>query len=169
MSAVLQDIRRARPSDAAQIAQVHDASWRQAYSGILPHRALDRMVRRRDQAWWKRAIQRSTIILVAEIGDQIAGYATLGINRVNTLEPDGEIYEIYLRPEYQGVGLGTGLFLDARRELQRRKLNGAIVWVLADNDAGIRFYENAGGRKIAEGQETFDGKKVLKIAYGWPR
>ena len=169
MSAILQDIRRARPSDAAQIALTHDASWRQAYSGILPHKALDRMVRRRGEAWWTRAIQRSTIILVAEIGDQIAGYATLGTNRVSSLEPDGEIYEIYLRPEYQGIGLGTGLFLDARRELQRRRLKGTIVWVLAENDAAIRFYENAGGKKIAEGNETFDGKKVLKIAYGWPQ
>ena len=161
------DIRRARPGDAGQIAQAHDASWRQAYSGMLPHRALDRMIRRRDEIWWERAIHRSTIILVAQINDQIAGYATLGTNRVNLLAPDGEIYEIYLRPEYQGIGLGSGLFLEARRELQRRGLKGAIVWVLAENYPAIRFYENAGGSKIAEGFEQFDGEKVLKTAYGW--
>jgi ribosomal protein S18 acetylase RimI-like enzyme len=167
MSALLQDIRRARPDDAAKIAEVHEASWRQAYSGMLPHRALDRMVRRRGGQWWEQAIRRSTIILVAEVADQIAGYATLGINRVKSLEPDGEIYEIYLRPEYQGIGLGSGLFLDARRELQRRRLKGTAVWVLADNEPAIQFYENAGGEKIAEGYEVFDSERVLKIAYGW--
>lgn len=167
MSAILQDIRRARPEDAAKIAEVHEASWRQAYSGMLPYRALDRMVRRRGAQWWEQAIRRSTIILVAEVGDQIAGYATLGINRVKTLEPDGEIYEIYLRPEFQGIGLGSGLFLDARRELQRRRLSGTTVWVLQDNEQAIRFYENAGGKKIAEGYEVFDSERILKIAYGW--
>jgi len=167
MSAILQDIRRARPEDAAEIAEVHETSWRQAYSGMLPYRALDRMVRRRGQQWWDQAIRRSTIILVAEVADQIAGYATLGINRVKTLEPDGEIYELYLRPEFQGIGMGSGLFLDARRELQRRRLKGTAVWVLEDNELAIRFYENAGGEKIAEGYEIFDNERVLKSAYSW--
>jgi len=167
MSTLLLDIRRARPGDGAQIANAHDAAWRQAYCGIIPHRSLDRMVRRRGEEWWERAISRSTVILVAELEDTIAGYATLGINRVRSLAPDGEIYEIYLRPEYQGVGLGSGLFLGARKELKRRRLNGAAVWVLADNEPAIRFYKNAGGKAIAEGFEQFDGKKLLKIAYGW--
>ncbi len=167
MSAVLQDIRRAGPEDAAKIAEAHDASWRQAYGGMLPYRALDRMIRRRGEEWWKQAIRRSTVILVAEVADQIAGYATLGPNRVSSLAPDGEIFEIYLRPEYQGIGLGTGLFLDARRELRRRRLEGTIVWVLAENCQAISFYENAGGKQIAEGHEIFDGKKILKTAYGW--
>ncbi len=167
MSIELLDIRRAQLADAARIAQVHDASWRHAYNGMLPHKALDRMVRRRGEHWWQAALKRSTLILVAQVDDQIVGYATLGPNRVDSLKPDGEIYEIYLKPEYQGVGLGTGLFLSARKELKRRNLIGTIVWVLAENDLAISFYENAGGIKIAEGHEQFDGTKVLKIAYGW--
>ncbi len=167
MSTQLLDIRRAKPTDAAQIALTHEASWRHAYSGMLPHRALDRMINRRAESWWERAISQSTVILVAEVNSEIAGYATMGMNRVAELSPQGEVYEIYMRPEYQGVGLGTGLFLGARRELQRRHLSGTVVWVLAENEQAIRFYENSGGRKIAEGNEKFDGKKILKIAYGW--
>ena len=167
MTTRILDIRRARPEDAAQIAKTHDTSWRQAYCGILPHRALERMVRRRGVEWWEKAISRSTTILVAEINEEIAGYATLGANRVDVLAPRGEVYEIYLRPEFQGVGLGTGLFLDARQELARRRLKGTIVWVLSENEPAIRFYENAGGKPIAEGYERFDGKKLLKVAYGW--
>lgn len=167
MTTRLLDIRRARPEDARQIAEAHDTSWRQAYCGILPHRALDRMVRRRGVSWWEQAISRATTILVAEMNDQIAGYATLGASRIDILNPQGEIYEIYLRPEYQGIGLGSGLFLEARQELARRSFKGTVVWVLADNDPAIRFYENAGGRPIAEGHEQFDGEKLLKIAYGW--
>jgi len=159
--------RRAEPSDAKAIAAVHDAAWLNAYAGIVPHAALNRMVRRRGERWWAEAIHRSTLVLVIEVGGVIAGYATIGRNRVSTLPFEGEVYELYLKPEYQGIGLGERLFLAARGELKRRGLKGAVVWVLADNQPAIGFYENAGGRAIAEGAEQFDGKRLRKLAYAW--
>lgn len=159
--------RRAVAKDAREIAAVHDASWSNAYRGLVPHKALDKMVRRRGERWWAEAIRRSTFVLVLEIGGRIAGYATLGRNRVRTLPHQGEIYELYLLPEYQGVGLGTRLFLAARSELARRGMKGAVVWVLADNERAISFYENAGGRAVAEGSEYFDGVRLTKYAFAW--
>ncbi|MCB1439824.1 MAG: GNAT family N-acetyltransferase [Nitratireductor sp.] len=167
MTTITINTRRAKRQDAEAIAEVHDKSWMNAYSGMLPHRALNRMVQRRGAAWWAQAIDRATVIHVLEIGGTIAGYATIGRNRVKTLPFDGEVYELYLLPEYQGVGLGSHLFLDALGELKRRGLKGAVVWVLADNHPAIRFYRNAGGREIAEGKETFDGVDLMKIAFAW--
>jgi len=159
--------RKAGPRDARKIADAHDSAWTNAYSGIVPYAALNRMVRRRGEKWWLDAIRRSTFVMVIEAGDTIAGYATLGRNRVSTLPFEGEIYELYLRPEYQGIGLGEKLFLAARGELKRRCLRGSVVWVLADNHRAIRFYQNAGGRPIAEGSEIFDGKRLTKLAFAW--
>ncbi len=161
------ETRRAGTQDAAAIASVHDAAWSNAYTGLVPHAALTKMVRRRGEKWWADAIRRSTVVLVLEIAGRIVGYATLGRNRVKTLPYDGEVYELYLLPEYQGVGLGTRLFLAARGELKRRQVKGAVVWVLADNARAITFYENAGGRAVAEGAEFFDGKRLVKYAYAW--
>jgi len=159
--------RRAGPKDAKAIAAVHDASWSDAYRGLVPHKALDKMVRRRGERWWAEAIRRSTVVLVLEIGGKIVGYATLGRNRVRTLPHQGEVYELYMLPEYQGVGLGTRLFLAARAEMIRRGLKGTVVWVLADNARAISFYENAGGRAVAEGSEFFDGVRLTKYAFAW--
>lgn len=161
------ETRRAGPQDATAIAGVHDAAWNNAYSGLVPHSALTKMVRRRGEKWWADAIRRSTVVLVLEIAGRIVGYATLGRNRVKTLPYDGEVYELYLLPEYQGVGLGARLFLAARGELKRRKLKGSVVWVLAENPRAISFYENAGGRAVAEGAEFFDGKRLVKYAFAW--
>ena len=159
--------RRAGPRDAGAIAVVHDTAWVNAYDGIVPHSALHKMVRRRGESWWADAIRRSTVVLVLEIAGKIVGYSTLGRNRVKTLPYDGEVYELYLLPEYQGVGLGTKLFLATRGELKRRGLKGSVVWVLADNARAISFYENSGGKAVAEGAEFFDGKRLLKYAYAW--
>lgn len=167
MGTVTIEMRRADPQDAGGIAEVHDAAWTNAYTGIVPHKALNRMIRRRGERWWADAIRRSTVVLILEIDSQIAGYATLGRNRVRTLPAAGEIYELYLRPEYQGLGLGSRLFLAARAELKRRSLAGTVVWVLADNERAISFYSNAGGRAVAEGAEYFDGEKLGKYAFIW--
>ncbi|MEM7299913.1 MAG: GNAT family N-acetyltransferase [Pseudomonadota bacterium] len=167
MSTTSIDIRRAEPADAPSIADTHQLSWRQAYTGVLPWKALDSMVRRRDEAWWERAIRQSTRVLVVDIDGLVAGYATLGRNRVKALPFGGEIYEIYLRPEYQGVGLGTHLFLAARRDLKQSGQKGLVVWALEANDMAMEFYTNAGGRDVAEGYETFDGQTLKKIAFAW--
>lgn len=163
------DIRRAESRDAEAITAVHDAAWRYAYDGMIPAKELARIVARRGPRWWDRAIRRGTAILVIEVGGAICGYATFGPNRARNLVQKGEVYEIYLLPEYQGVGLGTRLFLAARRELSRFGFDSVVVWALADNEQACTFYCNAGGRKVARANERFGDLSLTKVAYAWAR
>lgn len=161
------EIRRAELADAEAISDIHVAAWRGAYTGIIPHRALNTMLQRRGSAWWARAIQRSTQILVADIGGVVTGYATLGPNRARQLPQKGEVYELYIRPEYQGFGLGTRLLGAAKRSLVDQGMKGLVVWALEDNGLATSFYEGAGGRDVAEGVECFEGKTLKKLAFVW--
>lgn len=163
------DVRRALAKDARAIAQVHDAAWLNAYAGLIPAKELGQMITRRGPAWWERAIRRGAAVLVIEVGGVVAGYASYGPNRVRDLAQKGEIYEIYIMPEYQGIGLGTELFLAARRELMRGGYASLVVWALADNDGACRFYENAGGRRAARALERFGTKTLPKVAFVWSR
>lgn len=167
MSTLSIETRRATTDDAVGVAAVHDAAWWGTYSGLIPHQALNTMIRRRDTKWWARAIRHSTRIIVMESQGEIVGYTTLGPNRVSTLPQEGEVYELYLLPEYQGVGLGKKLFLAARRELFSIGFSGTVVWVLEENVPAMQFYQNAGGTDIAEGTETFNGKTLNKVAFTW--
>lgn len=167
MNTLTIDIRKAEAGDAAAIAEVHQAAWLGAYSGIIPHRALTGMVNRRGPDWWAGAIRRTATVLVIEIGGKLAGYATIGRNRARELSQQGEIYELYLRPEYQGIGLGRRLFSAAREKLSRSGLKGLVVWALEENSGALAFYEGAGGHDIAEGVEVFDHKALRKIAFVW--
>ncbi len=160
-------IRKAEPRDAEAIADVHHLAWRGAYSGIIPHRALNRMIDRRGPDWWANAIRRAATVLVVEIGGKLAGYATIGRNRARELGQQGEIYELYLRPEYQGIGLGSRLFAAAREKLADSGLKGMVVWALEENSGALSFYEGAGGRDVAEGVEIFDQKALKKVAFVW--
>jgi ribosomal protein S18 acetylase RimI-like enzyme len=162
-------VRRAEAKDAEAITAVHDSAWRLAYEGMIPARELSRIVARRGPKWWDRAIRKGTAILVLEVGGTICGYATVGPNRARNLAQKGEVYEIYMKPEYQGIGLGTRLFLAARRELARFGFDTVVVWALADNDNAIRFYKNAGGRTVARANERFGETSLTKVAFAWGR
>ena len=167
MNTVAIDIRKAGPRDADAISVVHHEAWMGAYSGIIPHKALIRMVSRRGVQWWRSAIARAANVSVVEIGGSVVGYATLGRNRARELTQKGEIYELYLKPEYQGVGLGSRLFAAARQRLAEHGLGGTVVWALEDNAGALSFYAGLGGRDIAEGVEVFDQKALRKIAFAW--
>jgi len=162
-------VRRAEIKDAEAITAVHDNAWRVAYDGIIPAKELTRIISRRGPRWWDRAIRRGTAILVLEVAGAVCGYATVGPNRARNLAQKGEVYEIYMKPEYQGVGLGTRLFLAARRELSRFGFDTVVVWALADNENACRFYKNAGGRKVAKANERFGEVALTKVAFAWGR
>jgi ribosomal protein S18 acetylase RimI-like enzyme len=167
MTTLTIDIRRADAKDAEAIAEVHHAAWLGAYAGVIPHRALTRMVGRRGSSWWRNAIKRAANVMVIEIGGEIVGYATLGRNRARQLPQQGEIYELYLKPEYQGIGLGSRLFSAARKQLKSHGLKGLVVWALEENLNALSFYEGMGGRDVAEGVEVFESKALKKIAFAW--
>jgi len=159
-------IRKGRLADAAAVAETFRQSWLQAYRGILPHHHLENMIRRRGADWWASVIRSGDSLIVLEKGGTIIGYATLGFSR--TRGPyQGEIYELYILPEFQGIGLGTKLFAAARKRLAARGLRGLVVWVLEDNPNAVRFYESTGGVDSAESVEVFDHKALKKIAYTW--
>lgn len=159
-------VRRAKPSDSAALAEIFASSWRLAYRGIIPDSHLECLIRRRGETWWTKAIRTEAHLLVIETGGKVAGYATCGLTRSHNVYK-GEIYEIYLGPLYQGMGLGAHLFEACRNELDRRGLDGLIVWALEDNDMAAAFYWRRGGRPIARTCERFGATKLGKIAYAW--
>ncbi|MGO8344973.1 GNAT family N-acetyltransferase, partial [Rhizobium ruizarguesonis] len=74
-------------------------------------------IERRGESWGRKATRGPATLLVLDVAGTVAGDATLGLNRARALPQEGEIYELYLRPEYQGIGLGRMLFGEARRLL----------------------------------------------------
>src|SRR5262249_23344706 len=167
MSTVLIEIRPARANDAAAVADAHDEAWRTAYQGVIPGAELRRLINRRGPAWWESAIRKGSRIAILQFGDKIAGYANYGRNRARSLYYDGEIYELYLRPEFQGLGFGRRLFTAARRDLAQSALKSLIVWALSENESAVEFYRALGGKAVARSSEKFGARVLDKVAFGW--
>jgi ribosomal protein S18 acetylase RimI-like enzyme len=169
MSTILIEVRQAKIADAAAVAATHDDAWRTAYQGIIPGAELEKLINRRGPQWWESAIRKGSRVSVLCFGDTVAGYANYGRNRARSLQFEGELYELYLRPEFQGLGFGRKLFTSARRDLAQSGLRSTVVWALSDNETALDFYRHLGGRLVARSSERFGDKTLDKVAFAWSR
>lgn len=167
MVEALISVRRGRPRDAGEIAAAHDAAWRDAYRGLIPGRELERMIARRGAAWWGGAIRAGMRVLVLDFDESVAGYVTYGGSRWPALPYAGEIFELYLTPEFIGAGFGRRLFEAARRELAAQGMGATVVWALAQNERAIAFYRHLGGRPAGSARERFGAEWRERVAFGF--
>jgi GNAT superfamily N-acetyltransferase len=142
-------VRWAKVSDAAELAEVHVASWRAAYRGLLPDDRLASLdVGRRAEQWrgWLGPDGERNATLVAELDGEIAGFATLEMPSRDEDQPEdvAQIPALYLRPERRRAGIGTVLVDAAMQELRARGFREVILWMLEGNDRARAFYERTG-------------------------
>lgn len=168
MGADLICIRTAMLRDAEAIASIQEESWRSAYQGVIPHLHLQRLLARQGGVWRRERLEAGEQALLLVLGDQPQGYASIGPARKGGALGAGEIYELYLRPALQGVGLGVRLFDAARAALERRGFEGLIVWALAENEKACQFYRNRGGRLVAAAPERYGDVVLSRVAFAWP-
>lgn len=156
--------------DAATIARVRAESWRATYRGIVPDAYLDGI----DVDEWavrqRRAMEQQPadlVALVAEVRGDVVGWVVGGPNRDATYHYTGELYAIYLLPEYQRVGIGTQLTVAIAQWLASQEFDSMILWVLEANHPARRFYEAIGGVLCGSRQEQIAGACLAEVAYGW--
>ncbi|MGO4299930.1 GNAT family N-acetyltransferase [Leifsonia sp. RAF41] len=106
-------IRRATVDDAAGIARVHVAAWREAYAGRMPAEFLASLdEERRARSWATILSSGETDAFVAERDGETVGWATAGAGRDENAPRDRELEGIYLLASAYGSGAGQ-LLLDA--------------------------------------------------------
>ncbi|MEM9634167.1 MAG: GNAT family N-acetyltransferase [Pseudomonadota bacterium] len=167
MTTDLIDLRAARTADCEALAGIHTEAWLGAYRGVLHGVDLQKMISRRGIGWWRGALSRGVNIRILSIADIPAGYATYGPCRLRGTGMDGEIYELYLKPEYQGLGFGRTLFTNVRETLSAKNMSGLAVQVLSDNQPARSFYRAMGGKLSAKSWYRIGGRRMELSIYTW--
>ncbi len=128
-------------------AFVHWSSWHEAYPGMVSDAYLEKLSL---EVCEKIAFQWPDDILIAKSGEKVVGFIGCGLSREE--ENCGEVFALYLLPEYYGKGVGLQLMAAALEYLDRYPKTG--LWVLKENRRAIRFYEKCGF--IATGKEIYN-------------
>jgi L-amino acid N-acyltransferase YncA len=137
-------IRVASENDADAIATIHVASWQAIYKGHIPDSVLQHLSIKERAERWRALIKNNVKILVIELNNQMAGFASIGPSRDADAKNSGEISAIYFHPNFWRKGLGRMLGESACDELKKMGFNDVTVWVLDKNVQARRFYESIG-------------------------
>lgn len=170
-------IRPATKADIRAISEIYVETWRSTYAGILPDKVLIDMSPERQMIMWARSIDQASkpnneqILVVEDDDTGVVGVGSAGFNR-NRDGPardnayNGEVYTLYVHPDYQNQGMGELLLRGLFNILMAQGYNTAVIWVLALNPSRF-FYEAMGGRRVGEREEKLWGTTLKEIAYGW--
>ncbi len=139
-------IRTARRPDAPGIARVHEATWKEAYKGLLDDSYLENLTERRLTPRWRSSLDRRAEdlddqIYVAAAGKEIIGFVSVGASRETFAPWDAEIGMVYVLKEHRSVGVGRTLMKTAADHCIRRAMFSGGLWVLRDNGPARDFYE----------------------------
>lgn len=164
------NIRPAIELDIPGIANVHVASWKTTYRGIVPDAHLDGLSIGRSIARWHDTFAESAangwFTIVAEDPSGIVGFASAGPIRSDDPGYAGELGGIYLLKSIQRRGIGRRLVSDVAGRLRQQGRNSLLVWVLRENPSR-GFYETLRGTYVREQVITIGGADLIEVAYGW--
>lgn len=168
-------IRKATQDDIPIIAALHIEGWKGAYGGIVDQGYLDSLtVEKRITDWTEWMGSGESEVFLAEESGQPAGFVVIGRTKTpppgsSSIRPShsGEVYALYLHPDYWRKGIGTLLLKHAARELKDRKHSAICLWVLDANVRAKAFYERMGGQKLGGKMIEIGSSKLKEICYGW--
>lgn len=142
-------IRRATRHDAWAIAEVAQAGWRWAYTGILPEETFQLMDVAAAAGRLRDFIEGGGLIFVSGEGGKVAGFASVEPHP-RFAKCDIEIGGLYVQPSESRRGMGRLLVSAVARYGIENRLTVLGIHTLRDNVIGRSFYEKLGGKLAAE-------------------
>ena len=165
-------IRPAVAADAATVAAIHVASWRDAYAQILSPEYLSGPVEAdRTAVWSKRLRERPPGQLVDLAFDQAGDAQGFVCGYLDSDPVWGSLIDnLHVLPQTRSRGIGERLLRTAARQLLAKGPGrGLHLWVFEANEAAVRFYKRHGGEVVEREFSKMPAagrKAVLRVH--WP-
>jgi ribosomal protein S18 acetylase RimI-like enzyme len=154
-------IRRPGPDDTTALVHLRADCWDDAYTGLMTQEVLvaERARIGERETRWREILEGDHGMLVAETDDGLIGFAASGPSHAGDLDPDLDLqlYALYVRKAWWGTGVGHTLINEAVGE------RPAYLWVLANNERAIAFYERQGFRRNGVTDLHLEGLHALMV------
>lgn len=165
-------IRDARRTDDDAIADLHAASWRSAYPGILTERFLEHDAVGDRRRYWRARLAAPSpgrqLIQLAVEHERLLGFMCVLLDQD---ERWGALLDhLHIHPDEKGRGLGRRLMAQAASWVSAARPGGSLhLWVYEANQAARGFYERFGGVVVDRRlRHAADGHEVAAVCYAWP-
>jgi GNAT superfamily N-acetyltransferase len=160
--------REATVADCVAVARVHVKSWRESCGGIVPPTFVDNMwVVNRAKAFEKGFSIASYKMYVAVAPERgVCGFADFGEPREQIDAYEGELYAVYLLPEFQRKGIGERLF-NLGVDFFAGSGKSSMYLLALEVSPYRAFYEKMGGRIVGRKRIEIEGAAYDEMVYGW--
>lgn len=133
-------VRKMRPEDEAEVSRLYVKSWQEGYKGLLPQEYLDGL-----DGWrWNSKFTGLDGSFVVTDDEKIVGHSCARASSEEKMSGWGEVWTLYVLPEYWGRGYGTALLENAVEWLSGQGFGRIYLWALETNLRARRFYESRG-------------------------
>jgi GntR family transcriptional regulator len=158
-------LREATVADAAALAWVFVAAWRDAYPGIVDEAVIDSLDEGEVADWLGNLVAAGTnrTVVAESPRGTVVGFIGFGA------EPDdprkGHVYSLYTHPSVGRQGVGRKLLEHALDSLAARGRRTVTLWVFEENVRALGLYRSAGfapdgGRRV----EPEYGAQEIRLA-----
>lgn len=149
--------------DLKEISGIYEKSWRQTYKGMLPSGYLRHIP---EGNWADRINRFGARSMVAVSGGEYIATISFGASHISQYEGLGEVFSLYVLPQYTGKGIGRRLMDRAVSELKSLGYSRIILFALDQNLAARRFYERYGYTASGDMmKKKFGHKTVTQVMY----
>ncbi|SEW25206.1 GNAT family N-acetyltransferase [Halobacterium jilantaiense] len=162
------DLREPTADDAERIADVVESSMTASHS--LSPQQIDRIV---DSEFGGDAVSEkldgeTTLVRVAERGENIEGEAVVGYVEGVVDGDTGELSWLFVDPEHRGRGVGTALFESMREALRDAGASTLRATVLDANTEGGQFFERFGLEHAEERDLSVGDESLVEVVFADP-
>jgi ribosomal protein S18 acetylase RimI-like enzyme len=155
------------PDRAEDLARLHVASWREAYTGMIPPDILADVDLADRTARWRSYLEAGGYpTFLASVAGEPAGFIRTG----RLAEPlaevaDGHIYALYVLQRFHRGGIGRKLMGLAAAEWLQQGGRAFSLGVLTANQGARTFYEALGARFVRPDVYNWQGHNLPESIY----
>lgn len=162
------EIRIGCKNDVKNISEVYVDSWRITYRGLVPDDYLDKLSYIETEKKWMDFLNNEKENFIFVVSNEVGNIIGFASGRsIGEKDFGGELYSLYLLQECREKGLGRLLVKTIAKHFKEKGIDSMMVWVMKNNELGLGFYKNIGGKAYNERTSTFGGAEVKDVAFGW--
>ncbi len=128
-------LRPVRPEDAFRLVPLFEAFYGTYFGEAVTEAAIRRRLRQAEGY---------ETVVVAEVGNRLAGFASVRVTPSLDLAPHAELTDLFVGSEFRRTGLASKLVRHLERIARDRGASELVVFTWPANAEGLAFYRSAG-------------------------
>lgn len=159
------NIRKATKDDVKNLSILKQKVWDETYRGIYSNDIIDNFDYEKSEENFKSIINNKKIsFYVVEMNEELVGYMDVGVPIRKFDNYEQEIGLLYLRKDFQKMGIGKELFALGYNEIKNNGYNKFFISCNKYNTNARKFYEKMGGQLVAEDDDN-ENKRIVQVKY----